>query len=305
MAKSLLETGKHTITAITRSDSTAPLPDGIHVKRVDYSNHKQIVEALKGQDVLVITMNPMAPKDQQAKLIRAASDAKVKYIFPNEWSPDTANIQVANESLMDGNQKKEVHELVESMGCSWIAVSTGFWYEWSLSLPAAYGFDISNRSVIFFDDGITKITTSTWPQVGRAVASLLSLKVSPESPTDKSPCIDMFKNKFIYIGSFTVNQKDMLESVMRVTQTSMDEWTVTKEPVKERYTKGLEAMKGGDRMGFARAMYSRVFFPDNSGNTEKTRGLANDLLGLPKEDLDDATKVAVKRSQEAEQGYWK
>jgi len=48
---------------------------------------------------------------------------------------------------------------------SYIALSTGFWYEWSLAIPAAYGLDFANRSMTFFDEGETKILTSTWPQV--------------------------------------------------------------------------------------------------------------------------------------------
>ena len=48
---------------------------------------------------------------------------------------------------------------------SYIALSTGFWYEWSLAIPAGFGIDFANRSVTLFDEGETKISTSTWPQV--------------------------------------------------------------------------------------------------------------------------------------------
>jgi hypothetical protein len=303
MTESLLKTGKHTVTALTRGESSTPLPEGVQVKKIDYNNPSTIVDALKGQDALIITMTPMAPKDTQEKLIRAAAEAKVHYILPNEWGFDTANVQLANEALFSGTEKQKTNALIEELGCSWIAMSTGFWYEWSLAIPAAYGFDIAGRSVTFFDDGETKITTSTWPQVGRAVAGVLSLKVSPDSADDKSPSLEMFKNKYVYTGSFTVSQKDMLDSLVRVTKTSIEDWTVTKEPHKERYAAGIEAMKGGDRMGFAKAMYTRVFYPDDSGNTEKTKGLANDVLGLPKEDIDEATKAAIKRSEEFKFGY--
>ena len=100
------------------------------------------------------------------------------------------------------------------------------------------------------------------------------------------------------MSSFTVSQKDILHSVLRVTQTGLDDWKVTKEPAKERYTGGIEAIQKGDRMGFARMMYTRVFFPDDSGNFEKTKGTINDLLGLPKENIDEATKAAIQRSKE-------
>ena len=48
---------------------------------------------------------------------------------------------------------------------SYIAVSTGFWYEWGLALPAAFGIDFANHAVTFFDEGEAKISTSTLPQV--------------------------------------------------------------------------------------------------------------------------------------------
>lgn len=48
---------------------------------------------------------------------------------------------------------------------SYISVSTWFWYEWSLAIPPAFGFDFVNRAVTFFDEGETKISISTWPQV--------------------------------------------------------------------------------------------------------------------------------------------
>lgn len=97
----------------------------------------------------------------------------------------------------------------------------------------------------------------------------------------------------MYVNSFTVSQKDMLESALRLTGTTIDDWKITKESSSARYDAGLEAMKGGDRMGFVKLMYTRVFFPDGSGNFEQSKGTANELLELPKEDLDEATKAAI------------
>ena len=44
-------------------------------------------------------------------------------------------------------------------------------------------------------------------------------------------------------------------------------------------------------------MYTRVFYPDGGGDFEASRGLQNDVLGLPKEDLDEFTKIAVQMPQ--------
>lgn len=296
MTKSLLETGKHQVTAITRADSTSKLPDGVQTKQVDYDKPETIVEALKGQDALIITMNVFAPKGQQEKLLQAAADANVPWVLPNDWSPDSAHDGLVKD-VVGFADMPEIRKKIEQIGkSSYIAVSTGFWYEWSLAIPAAYGIDCLKHEAVLFDEGETKISTSTWPQVGRAVAGLLSLPIKPEGG-DKERCLERFENGHVYVASFTVSQKDMLESAFRVTGTKMGDWKITKEPSGERYKAGIEAMKGGDRMGFARQMYTRVFFPDDSGDFEKTKGTANELLGLPKEDIDEATKAAIERQK--------
>ena len=96
----LLKTGKHTVTAITRVDSDSKFPDGVKVAKVNYDDKSSLVNALKGQDALIITMKTSAPKDTSIKLIEAAAEAKVDWIMPNEYGPDvTADVNMGNVSL--------------------------------------------------------------------------------------------------------------------------------------------------------------------------------------------------------------
>lgn len=185
--------------------------------------------------------------------------------------------------------------IIELGKCNFISVSTGFWYEWSLAIPSAFGIDLINRTATFFDDGETKITTSTWPQVGRAVAALLSLPIRPEG-SNQEACLENFMNKVVYIKSFTVSQKDMLESALRVTGTKESDWTISKEPATERWANGLKEMQEGSRIGFAKMLYTRVFYQDGAGNIDH-KGTLNSLLDLPTEDIDEATKIAIERSK--------
>ena len=61
------------------------------------------------------------------------------------------------------------------ISADFVSLACSFWYEFSLAgSQARYGFDFAKREVTFYDEGETKITTSTWPQCGRAVAALLS-----------------------------------------------------------------------------------------------------------------------------------
>lgn len=137
-----------------------------------------------------------------------------------------------------------------------------------------------------FDQGTTKISVSTWPQVGRTVASILSLSQQN---------LDTLRNKTVFVKSFTISQRDILESVLRVTDTKEADWHITKEPSEERYTNGVSEMKQGDQLGFVKMLYTRIFYPDGNGDFETNKGVINELLGLPKEDIDEATKAGIKR----------
>ncbi|KAI7366904.1 hypothetical protein KC336_g21257, partial [Hortaea werneckii] len=159
-----------------------------------------------------------------------------------------------------------------------------------------YGCDFINRTFTFFDDGEIKTSMSTWPQVGRAVARLLSLPLSPEGD-EKGESLEALKNNVVYVRSFTISQKDMFASALRATGTRESDWHIKYEPAQERFAAGLEAMKTGDRLGFAKMLYSRIFFSDGVGNFEASKGTVNKMLNLPEEDLDEASRVAVRRSE--------
>ncbi|KAK9452820.1 hypothetical protein V1511DRAFT_117742 [Dipodascopsis uninucleata] len=295
IADALIKGKKHRITALTRSNSTSKLPSGLHdIKEVDYNNRDSLVRALDGQDVLIITMSVMAPRDSQIKLIDAAVEAGVKWIMPNEWGGDHSNVEVSKDALLY-DRIAYVREYIEKVGADktrWISLCCGFWYEFSLAgTEARYGFDFDKKTLTLYGDGNTKINTSTWPQVGRAVASLLSMKILPEDEKDKSPCLVQYNNKSVYVSSFFISQRDMFESVLRVTGDSEKDWTITHEDVVERYRRGKKLMKEGKMVGFGILLYARVFYKDGAGDFNDK--LDNHILGLPMESLDDATRVAV------------
>lgn len=297
MVDELLKLGKHEITAITRTESQAKIPDGVKVAKVSYDDHSSLVAALQGQEVLIITMSVQSPSDTSIKLVEAAAEANVPWILPNEWGCDQTNEALANDILL-GPGSRAVRKRIDDLGKSaWIGVACGFWYEFSLGgNPDRYGFDFNERSVTFFDDGTMPLNTTTWPQVGRAVAKLLSLKTYPDGEDDKSPTLSSYKHKFVLVSSFIVSQKDMFESVLRVTGTKPEDWKITHENSAQRYKDGLASMQKGDMSGYVRAMYTRVFYPDGSARLEQGgKKLDNEVLGLPQEDLDEFTKIGIEK----------
>lgn len=77
MTETLRKTGKHTITAVSRVDSQRKFPEGVICKKVDYNKPETLVEALRGQHALVITLSGHAPKETETQLINAAGEAGV------------------------------------------------------------------------------------------------------------------------------------------------------------------------------------------------------------------------------------
>lgn len=295
IAKALLETGRFNLTSITRPDSTSELPSGFNVIKASNDDHDALVAALRGQDALLITLSVLAPADTQAKLIRAAAEAGVPWVLPNDWGCDTSDEKVVNDIPGIDKTPKGRKDVAATGVCSYLSVTTGFWYEWSLAIPPSFGFDFPSKTVTFFDEGETKISSSTWPQVGRAVAALLSLPVKAEGE-DTERCLEHFKNKIVFVNSFNVSQKDMLDSVLRVTGDKLEDWTVQKEPARERYASAAKALQSGERMAYVRMMYTRVFFDDGNGNFEAREGTSNKLLGLQQESLDEATARSIERA---------
>ena len=274
---------------MTRTDSKLDLPSAVKVARVKYDDDgESLVSALRGQQFLVITLSVLAPPDTHSIIVKAAAKAGVPYIMPNVYGGDIQNKSLCEEDLYSAGANQRCTE-IESLGVSYIAMACGFWYEWSLALGEPwFGFDIKNKTVTFFDDGKTIINVSTWKQCGRALAALLSL---PETGAD--PAISQWRNKPLYFASFRLSQRDMLDSLHRVTGSTDKDWEITYEPTSQRYKNGLSDLQKGIRTGFAKALYSRGFYPNGDGDIESSRGLVNGSIGLPKEDLDEATKRAV------------
>ncbi|KAJ6134475.1 hypothetical protein N7523_000797 [Penicillium sp. IBT 18751x] len=291
LASALLQTGKHTVTALSRKNSSNKLPEGILVASVDYDDEETIVAALKGQQILIITMAPTAPRDTHSKLVQAAVKAGVPYVMPNSYAGDMEQVKLGEE-IMLGPVAKANRDEIERLGMQWITVCCGFWYDYSLAGgEARFGFDFDKRSLTIYDDGNTKNSVSTLSQVGRAVAKVLSLKLLPDDENDTSLTVSGWLNKALYVKSFVLSQNEMFESVKRVTGTTDADWTIHHEPTKKRYEEGLALVKSGNMAGFSKLLYARAFYSDDP--SECSAKAQNELLGLPEENLDEATQVGI------------
>lgn len=236
-------------------------------------------------------MAPTAPRNTHSRLVQAAAKAGVQYIMPNGYGGDIDNVKLGADTLL-GPMAKANRDEIERLGMQWINVCCGFWYEYSLAGgEARFGFDFDKRCLTVYDDGKTRISTSTLPQVGRAVARVLSLKELPDDETDNSPTLSEFTHQSIFIKSFVVNQNDMFQSVKRVTCTTDADWKVSHETTKKRYEDGLAQVKSGNMAGFSKMLYARSLYPDDVN--DYSAKAQNELLGLPEESLDEFTKRGI------------
>jgi hypothetical protein len=188
--------------------------------------------------------------------------------------------------------ERHITDVESTPGVDYIALVCGFWYEFSLAMGEPwFGFRIRERSVTLFGDGGKRVSVSTWKACGRAVAGLLSLPIRADGVTG-GVALERWRNEGIYISSFLVSQRDILESLHRVLGTTDADWTIRFEDVEKRLEDGKREFGEGKMLGFAKALYAGVFKSKES-DYETGSELDNEKLGMEKEDLDGATKRAV------------
>ncbi|KAH7413811.1 hypothetical protein DE146DRAFT_638657 [Phaeosphaeria sp. MPI-PUGE-AT-0046c] len=273
----LLKTNLHTITAISRADSKAKFPADVEVKKGDYSDHSFLVSALKGQDVLIVQLGIEA-MDSQILLINAASEAGVRWVLPTEFGSDIFSQMAKDFPMM--SMKTKYRDLIEEKGMSWIGVVNNPWFDWSLK-AGLWNVDIPGRKATIFNVGDAKFNTTTLAQVGRGVAALLSL------PEDK---LNSFKNNAVYLRSFFLNQRDILDSAIRATGTKESDWEIKTQDPAEAIQASRDAVAAGNMMAFLGEFYTTHMLEGRGGDFEEKAVKDMAVLGLGKENLDDVIK---------------
>ncbi|KAH7153291.1 hypothetical protein EDB81DRAFT_855713 [Dactylonectria macrodidyma] len=274
----LLAKNIHTITAISRVDSTATFPDACIVKKGSY-DEEFLGSALKDQDVLILQLGRFGV-DVQDTFFRAAVKAGVKYILPTEFGSDPEATQMVKEQPALWG-KAERRKLVQDLGGSWIAVVNNPWFDWSMG-NGLWGIDINAQKATLWSGGNTRANTTTLKRVGEAVAELLSL---PEEE------LAAYKNKCFYVSSFYVTQREMLDSVQRVTGTTDEDWVIENKEIAVVASESDEEVKKGNMMAAIPKFYSAHFRQGHGGDYNHKLDL--EKFGFAKEDIDTVVKGVV------------
>jgi hypothetical protein len=149
-----------------------------------------------------------------------------------------------------------------------------------------FQIDSNKKTANLLSGGTAKFNTTNLATVALAIARLMSLPVISKSGASMSS----YGNRFVYIRSFHTSQREILSVVQRVTNTSDADWEITHTEVQSFIDEGAVKMAKGDYMGMANVLYGYLMKEGTGGDYESVRGVSNEVLGLPKEDLDKSVE---------------
>ena len=140
------------------------------------------------------------------------------------------------------------------------------------------GFNLNEYKASLFNKGKDSWSTTTMDTIGIAVKNSLLVP-------------DKTANQYLYIDSFTVSQKQVLDSFERATR---KKWEVQQVDAEEMKKTGLEKMSKGDLSGAMSLIRYINCVHGHGGNYAEYEATANTLLSLPKESLDAAVARVLK-----------
>ncbi|KAF3920965.1 hypothetical protein ABW20_dc0110470 [Dactylellina cionopaga] len=271
--QALLASGKFNVSVLSRARPNLPVDVTIHT--TDYSP-SSLEDAFKGQDA-VVSVIAGAALEEQKKLIDAAIAAGVTRFIPSEFGSNTANEEARGLAPVF-NRKFDIKEYLESKdGLTWTGIVVGPVFDRSLKL-GFLGFDIPSRRATIYDSGDRRFTASTLAQTASAVVGVLS------NPAETA-------NKYVYVGSFTTTQKEVLALLELITG---DSWTVEKADSTEKVQIGKERVLQRRDSTAIRPLVTAAMYHERGGSDyESEVGLSNGILGLNEQDLEGVIKEVV------------
>lgn len=265
------------VTGITRESSKATLPEGARHIKSEYSE-ASLREAFEGQDAVISAIGSITPGGGltlQKPLIDAAIAAGVKVFFPSEYGLDTSDPSaqeyipfVADKIQTLGYLKTKQDKI------AWTAVVSGSMFDWGLDIPGFGGLNIPEGTATIYDGGDIPYEATNLSQVGKAIAKSL-----------KKP--ELTKNQFVYVNSFTVTQNRVLAAIEKA---SGKKFTISNSTVEQLWAGGAEKIDAGQPMGVLDMVAGAIYGKGGLVHYSATRGLWNEKLGLPQEDLDESVK---------------
>lgn len=100
-----------------------------------------------------------------------------------------------------------------------------------------------------------------------------------------------YKNKPFYVSSFYVTEREMLDSVQRVTGTEDGDWTIETKDIDQVTWESDEEIKKGNMLAMIPKFYAAHFRAGHGGGFNHKVDLGK--LGLEAEDIDEVVRGAL------------
>jgi uncharacterized protein YbjT (DUF2867 family) len=265
-----------TVSVLSRKESSSTFPAGIKVVKAEYTP-EGLKEAFKGQDAVVSMVGSMVI-EEQLKIADAALAAGVKWFFPSEFGSDLTNPEVVKEVPIFGGKVQVVKHLQESQDkMHWTAVINGAFYDWCLQV-GFLDIDVPNKKAMLYDGGNSRFGTTTLASVGKTIVGAL------KHPAETT-------NRYIYVASFVTTQNEVLATVEKQLGTKFEVTHISSADVLKSSRAKLDQ---GDFSAIAPLIKASLYSGRNLGDYPANHKLANEVLGLPKETLEEETQKALK-----------
>ncbi|KAF7534133.1 hypothetical protein G7054_g6477 [Neopestalotiopsis clavispora] len=279
VSEALAKDASFTLTLLQRASSAVKLPEKNKIISIaDSYPTEELIQAFKGQDVILNCMTSLSVMDQ-FRMIDAAISAGVKRYVPSEYGLNNMRPEAQELNAVFG-AKGKVQEYLRARAAEgvieWMAISCGMWIKWSMAHDFL-GMHVAERKFVFWDNGEGLFSCTTEENTA---AGLIEALKRPEET----------KNTNVYLSDFAISQKQLLEAIERIqgvkyaTET-IDSYALISEKQRE--------VKGGSDLATFALIETGFVTGRYGGHLEEEGKVMNEQLRLPKKTLDEVVRGAL------------
>ncbi|WZH45746.1 NmrA domain-containing protein [Fusarium acuminatum] len=280
MLQALVKESSFTVSTLQRASSKGKLPSKVRVITIEDSYPSDaLVDAFSGQDAIINCMTSLAVSDQ-FRFVDAAVDAKVKRYVASEYglNNNKPEARALNSVFREKGEIQDYLRSKEATGLEWMAIACGMWIKWS-ALHNFLGMHIKEKKFVLWDDGNGWFSTTTEDNTALAMVNALSKKW------------DDTKNKVVWLSDFAITQNILLETIERVGDQKL---AIEKVDSNQLIKKNQAEVAAGDSNAIYALIETGFVTGRFGGHLEKEGTIMNEILGLPKKNLDDVVGEALK-----------
>jgi hypothetical protein len=276
--RKLLKSADHVfqVTVLTRSKNKGPesflsaaglplsSPNKPVVVSVEYDDHLTLVQALKGNDVLIAAIAGTIVMQIDPLLLSAAQEAAVRRIIPSQYTLDV--LHPAAQALFQDEWPNafpvvvaQQYKMLADAGgpTSYTCILTSMFLDVFLETALFGAYDIRGRKATLVDDGAAFFTACSTDFIAASVVAMLKL---PEEAT---------KNKRIPIAEVRTTGNELIKIIEEVFSIKMNVQHKSSDQMRSERKIALAA--GDSRMAYALTVAKLA--GDGSGPGDLSDGL--------------------------------